>query len=158
MIVKRPMGTGVDLPSSQLYLNSTSPMFVSIAEFINSYTGGTDVIPGYVDMSPDAMQYLFEYYLGGAGAFVRRVADFGSVGVPSALQGEFDDIEVGQVPFVRAWVGQAPSGAPDGTLPRSTRRDPDDRQGAGDSGQSLRHRAGQECPVRITRSNYKFTV
>jgi hypothetical protein len=111
MIVKRPMGTGVDMPSSQLYLNSTSPTFVGIADFLNSYTGGTDVMPGMIDLSPDAMQYLFEYYLGGAGAFARRVLDFGTITGPNALQGDFDEIEVGQVPFVRAWVGQAPSGA-----------------------------------------------
>lgn len=101
MIVKRPSDLGVALPSSQLYLNSTSPMFVNAAGTLNSLTGGTDVLPGYLDFSPDAMQYLFQYFLSGTGAFVRRTADFTVAG----LTGDFENLTVGEVPFVRALYG-----------------------------------------------------
>ena len=103
-IVKRPFGVGVDLPSSQLHLNSTSPTFVSIAEWLNSVSGGTDVMPGAIDFSPDAMQYLYDYFLSGAGAFVRRSFDLTTQGLPAALQGDFDAIQMSEVPMARALI------------------------------------------------------
>jgi hypothetical protein len=105
-IVKRPMGLGVDMPSSQLYMSSTSPTFVGIADFLNDVTGGTDVMPGAMDFSPDAMQYLYDYFLSGAGAFVRRTVDLGTGTLPAVLQGDFDALDVGEIPMVRAVVGE----------------------------------------------------
>jgi hypothetical protein len=104
MIAKRPLGMGVDMPSSQLHLNSTSPTFVNIAEFLNSVTGGTDVMPGAIDFSPDVMQYLFQYFGSGAGAFVQRSVDFGLYSLPDLLRGDIDNISLNEVPFVRSVI------------------------------------------------------
>lgn len=105
-IVKRPSQLGVEMPSSQLHLNSTDPTFVNIAEWLNSVTGGTDVMPGGIDFSPDALQYLFDYFLSGAGTFARRTVNLGTGALPAVLQGDFDQIDMNEIPMARAVFGR----------------------------------------------------
>lgn len=90
---------------SQMYFSSTSPIFVSVADFLNSATGGSEYIPGALSFKPDAMEYIYDYVLGGAGAFVKRVADTTTNTIPAALSGDLENLEINNVPVIRKLYG-----------------------------------------------------
>lgn len=62
-------------PSSQLYWSTTSTPAVWLANTMNSLTGGTTEVKGLVDVSPDLIDFWFEYLTGGVGRFVLRTAE-----------------------------------------------------------------------------------
>ena len=76
-ITKQVSQFAVGTPDSQTYWNSASPMSVSIAQFLNKALGGSEVKSGMIDVSPDTLDFLFNYFTGGAGMFVQRTATFG---------------------------------------------------------------------------------
>ena len=59
-------------PNSQAYWSSTSGTAVTIANFLNSISGGDAVESGFIDLSPDVMEFWFDYTTGGVGRFVQR--------------------------------------------------------------------------------------
>jgi len=91
---------GLQKPDSQMYWNNTSPVARTIAQQINSLTGGTEVTPGYIDFSPDVLEFWFDYVTGAAGAFVRRSVET-PVNVTKALAGDFDGDLSRTLPIVR---------------------------------------------------------
>ena len=76
-ITKQVSQFAVGTPDSQTYWNSASPMSISIAQFLNRAIGGNEVKSGMIDVSPDTLDFLFNYFTGGAGMFVQRTATFG---------------------------------------------------------------------------------
>ena len=77
-ITKQVSQFAVGTPDSQTYWNSASPMSISIAQFLNRALGGNEVKSGMIDVSPDTLDFLFNYFFtGGAGMFVQRTATFG---------------------------------------------------------------------------------
>lgn len=93
------------LPSSQMYFNSATTPARFVTDTLNTLTGGSPVRPGMADVSPDVLDYLFDYFAGGAGAFIKRTGEFGAVTVPAAISGDLEEFEVRQVPFVRKFFG-----------------------------------------------------
>ena len=59
-------------PASQRYWSTTSPSAVWIAKNLNSLFGGNEVRPGPLDVSPDVIQFWFEFLTGGVGRFVQQ--------------------------------------------------------------------------------------
>jgi len=98
-------GFGPPAPDSQRYWSNTFPPYVTVARWLNQITGGTSVIPGKVDISPNTIGYLMNYATGAAGAFAERVAKFGFSTVPDALTGDLEEVEVRDIPFVRKLYG-----------------------------------------------------
>jgi len=76
-ITKQVSQFAVGTPDSQTYWNSASPMSISVAQFLNRALGGNEVKSGMIDVSPDTLDFLFNYFTGGAGMFVQRTATFG---------------------------------------------------------------------------------
>jgi hypothetical protein len=62
-------------PSSQLHWSTTSPSLTWMTQALNDLTGGNDVRPGYVDISPDIAQFWIDFTLGGAGRFVQSLIE-----------------------------------------------------------------------------------
>ncbi len=98
-------GFGPPAPDSQRYWSNTFPPYVTVAQWLNQITGGTSVIPGKVDISPNTIGYLMNYATGAAGAFAERVGKFGFSTVPDALTGDLEEVEVRDIPFVRKLYG-----------------------------------------------------
>jgi hypothetical protein len=98
-------GFGPPTPDSQRFWSNTFPPYVTIAQWLNQITGGTNILPGAVDISPNTIGYLMNYATGAAGAFAERVAKFGFSTVPDALTGDLEEFEVRDVPFVRKLYG-----------------------------------------------------
>tara|TARA_B110000046_G_scaffold54018_1_gene60478 strand:+ start:1163 stop:9880 length:8718 start_codon:yes stop_codon:yes gene_type:complete len=64
-----------DQPASSASKRGTMEGFKSFAKAINSLTGGSEQVSGAIDMSPDRLQHIFDFTLGGLGRFGTDVAD-----------------------------------------------------------------------------------
>lgn len=94
---------GPERPDSQKYWGSVAPHWRATTDLLNSMTGGDEVIPGAIDISPETLEYLSGVATGAAGAFFER-----SVGlVEKTIAG--DEIDANDLPLVRKVVGSKPS-------------------------------------------------
>jgi hypothetical protein len=92
-------------PESQRYWSTTNPSAIWVAQNINSLTGGTSAIPGFIDLSPDVMNFWLEFATGGVGRFVQRTAE-----LPVRVFDEGLDEEIyREIPFVRKIIGSVSS-------------------------------------------------
>ena len=87
-------------PMSERYKYNVSPATKVIAQGANSLTGGNSVRPGLVDVSPNQVQYLWDFITGGIGTMVSRT----STVISNVAHG--DPVEPSQIPFVRVFAGQ----------------------------------------------------
>lgn len=110
IVPERP-SFGVPVPNSQKYWSNTGEIPIYIAQQLNALTGGNEVRPGAVDQSPEVLQYGFDYVTGALGKFVQRLGTLALDTGPKALQGDFADIEIGDIPFARRLVGSINSRA-----------------------------------------------
>jgi len=103
-IIREPF-PGQRIASSQLYWNSTSPTAIAVANALNEATGGTPVRGGWLDVSPDTLEFWFDFVTGGVGTFVQRTAE-APYNIATAEAGE--DV-ARQIPFVRKVYGSVSS-------------------------------------------------
>jgi hypothetical protein len=89
----------VPKPMSQMYFNSVREPSKWIAQELNELTGGNEVRPGSIDISPAAIDLVIDTFTGGAGKFL---SDTLSTPI-KALEG--DDLESYEVPLVRKVYG-----------------------------------------------------
>jgi hypothetical protein len=108
-IVPERGGFGIQPPESQKYWNNTFAPFVGISSFLNEVTGGTTVIPGAVDISPNMINYLFNFATGAAGKFVERSFTTATTTIPSMLAGDFSEVEARELPLARSLIGNVTS-------------------------------------------------
>ena len=73
-IVKKAFPNQVASQSS-LYWNNTSPSAIAATKFINELTGGTETLSGWIDWSPNSLEFWFDYITGGAGRFAQRTLE-----------------------------------------------------------------------------------
>lgn len=104
-ISPEPFPGSVPKADSQQYWSSTSPIFKHTAEYLNTFTGGTEYVPGMIDISPTKMEFMWDFLLGGVGATVRRLVDTSTNTIPSVLAGDWENIEMNNVPVLRKVVG-----------------------------------------------------
>lgn len=107
-IYKEPSSFGVPAPESQIHWTTTSPSAIFIANFLRKPFGlgdASDVRPGFVEVSPDTLEFWFDYATGGVGRFVQRTAEFGYSTAPKLMAGEFEEAMLRSTPAVRQVVG-----------------------------------------------------
>jgi len=104
-IYPEPFPGSVPKADSQMYFSSTSPLFTKVADLLNSATGGTEYVPGVIDVSPDAMEYIYDYILGSAGGFAKRVYDTATNTIPAVISGDLQNVEMNNVPIFRKLYG-----------------------------------------------------
>jgi len=95
---------GVDTPNSQKYWNSVRAPSKWITDTLNELTGGNEVRPGAIDISPEAIDLLIDTFTGGAGKFVSDI-----VSTPLKLIQD-EDIESYEVPVLRKVYGRPGKG------------------------------------------------
>ena len=93
-----------DQPDSQKYWNSTAQPFKSVAEWMNQLTGGSEFKKGGVDVSPEQIEYIYDYALGGVGKFAIRVGQLPGT-VDNMIAGDWDNVSVNAVPVARQLWG-----------------------------------------------------
>lgn len=91
---------GQDIPASQMAFRSTPEVFKRSAKFLNAMTRGDESTSGILDFSPDTMNHMFQFALGGTGAFAIRSMN--------ALEKGLTGLEItpNEVPFYRRIVGE----------------------------------------------------
>jgi len=88
-------------PDSQLYFNSAREPSKWITKKINEAFGGNTVrSSGPMDISPETLDHMFDFFAGGAGMFWGRVTDLPM----KMLAGE--EIETKDIPFLRKVYGE----------------------------------------------------
>ncbi len=105
---------GGDARASQRYWNNTSPLYVSIADWISKIGGGEGkYIPGSVmgistEISPNVIDYAIDFAFGGAGGFLTRMYDLtvpNEAGGKGIIWGQNDEFSANDVPFLRKAYG-----------------------------------------------------
>jgi hypothetical protein len=104
-IYPEPFPGSVPKANSQLYWTSTSPIFKNVTQFLNEATGGSEYVSGTIDMNPAVLEYIYDYFTGGLGAFVRRTYDTATNKIPEALNGDLAAIEANDFPLFRKLYG-----------------------------------------------------
>jgi len=93
-----------DQPYSQRYWNSTAQPFKDIAAWMNELTGGNEFEKGLIDASPEQIEYMYDYMLGGLGKFAIRVGQLPGT-VSGAISGDWSNVEANSIPVARQLVG-----------------------------------------------------
>ena len=93
---------GVPKAKAHQYFKSTSEQSKQIAQTLNDLTGGSKYQPGMIDISPDLMDYVAEYFTGSAG---RQINQLISVASKVATKKE---VSVRSIPVVRRFLGEVP--------------------------------------------------
>ncbi len=95
---------GTPKPNSSMSFRSPEEL-KQFFSYMNEVTGGSENVPGYIDVNPDGSWYIFEYFLGGTGRFVTRSFETGrkiaSDSVEDPISLDFNDI-----PFARIVYGE----------------------------------------------------
>jgi len=84
-------------PESDKYWKSVNPFFLTMAKGMNQATGGSDTTSGLVDISPEALEYMFDHFTGAAGAFINRSI--------TTAANPADAFAENKVPFLRKMYG-----------------------------------------------------
>lgn len=85
-----------DVTPSSNYYNGVPGWAKSVAKGLNSATGGDDVLPGAVSVSPEVVDYAAGFLIGGAGRFVKDIS--------TIAMSPFDpeaEIELRDIPFAK---------------------------------------------------------
>lgn len=91
----------IPLPDSQRYWKSASKGAREVTDWMNRATGGTEITPGAIDVSPATVDYWMDFALGGTGRFLSN-----TVNTAHDITLDRKDLELGEVPFVRRVLGQ----------------------------------------------------
>ena len=110
-----PTFTSRPLPDAHSHWNTTGEIPKSIAQFINDLSGGNEVRSGLIDLSPDTLQFWFDYISGGAGRFVLRSGETIFNDVPEILSGDFEGKIVPRIPLARKVIATPSEIADTGT-------------------------------------------
>lgn len=95
---------GTKRPESSMSFRSPEAV-KSWFSWLNEATGGSDRVSGSIDINPDRMWYVFEYFIGGAGNFVNRTGKtIRSVG--AKFEDSDYDISINDIPFLRIMYGE----------------------------------------------------
>jgi len=98
----KPQYTADDKPDSQKYFKSVSESSKFVTEKINKYTDGTGKEQGWLDISPENMDYMIKFAFGGLGTL--------AVNTESTIEAILDDdkeVNWNKVPFARKVYGEA---------------------------------------------------
>lgn len=98
-ITKEPF-PGTTTPRSELYWNSTGEIPKWVAKKLNQISGGSAARPGKIDLSPDAIEHIFEFATGGTGRFLENASKTGW----DLASGERPRLS--EVPFLRRVLGE----------------------------------------------------
>ena len=95
---------GVQKPESSMSFRSPDAV-KQLFKWLNETTGGSTERSGDLDINPDGIWYIFEYFIGSAGKFVTRT---GSAVRKLGAKAENSDIniEANDVPFLRLMYGE----------------------------------------------------
>ena len=96
---------GAKRPDSELAFRSPR-VIKQFFQWMNSATGGSEMVSGSVDLNPDLFWYPFEYYIGGLGQFGFRTFETAYSIEEMIRNGEKVKLEANDIPFLRKVYGE----------------------------------------------------
>lgn len=91
----------IPLPDSQRFFKSASQQARLVTDFLNRQTGGTEITPGLIDISPETLDHFSDFALGGVGRFVSN-----TLNTSYDLVVQPEDLELREIPMARRLLGQ----------------------------------------------------
>ena len=91
---------GPPKPNSMLFWQSTPEYIKSISSTLNEVSGGTDIRPGDVSISPETIEHYTSFFMGGAGRFAKDIT-FTPAKVVTGQETQLRDY-----PWIRKFLGQ----------------------------------------------------
>lgn len=110
-IKPEPFPFAIEEPQSQQYYPWVGSWAKETSKYLNELTGGDEVTSGLVDISPEHLEYVVQYFGGGSGRFLTGLVNT-SENIVEHLSGE-EDMElydIYEVPFARSTYGKVSSG------------------------------------------------
>lgn len=92
------------LPDAQRYWSSVSPIWRTVTEALTDLTGGDQVKPGAIDVSPETLEYMFGVATGAAGTFYAR-----SLNTVLKMADPTSEVTANDIPFFRKVYGSKPA-------------------------------------------------
>lgn len=90
------------VPESQLYFKSVRPTTKAFTDWLNKTTGGNKTVSGDVDINPENIDFLLDYYGGGVAKFVQNSI---VTGQSLLSEGSFPDLR--NIPIARQVLGES---------------------------------------------------
>lgn len=103
-IVPEQSPFGPRKPQSSLARRDTTELAKGVASWLNSATGGDEVTPGGVDVSPALLDHFVGWATGGTGRFLGKAAD-----APNQLSGDEDVAGASALPVANRFLGRLPA-------------------------------------------------
>ena len=102
MAEQYPFGT--PKPKSSMSFRSPEEL-KQFFSWMNEVTGGSENVPGVIDVNPDGAWYIMEYFMGGTGKFVERSIETGRKIAADTYENPVD-LDFNDVPFLRILYGE----------------------------------------------------
>jgi hypothetical protein len=99
-IVPQKIGFQPEKKESSKYFSTVRPITRAVTDAVNDITGGTHLKAGYVDISPEAVDHVVDYFSGGSGKFVMNIFN----GAYQLKEGEVPNIA--NIPFAKTFYGK----------------------------------------------------
>lgn len=99
-IMPEDMNEDAPRPDSERFFRSVPLAYREFATWLNSKTGGTEITPGYISVSPETFQHWADFATGGFGRFM-----VSALNAPVKAVLHPDELEVEEIPFFRRVVG-----------------------------------------------------
>ena len=95
-----PTFSSTPKPDSQQYWSNTGRVYKFTANLLNKITLGDEVQGGFLDVSPDMLEFWTDYLTGGTGRFVQRMAE-APLNIVDALKGDLEVSLWSAIPLAR---------------------------------------------------------
>lgn len=96
-----PEGFDKTTPNFKQFYAETPEIYHKAAQWMNTLSGGNDFQSGYVDISPEVLEFLVNSYAGGAGGELRKTSALAMAGLDAALGNETKPIRIEDIPIIR---------------------------------------------------------
>jgi hypothetical protein len=92
-------------PSPENELGYRSPLWLrDAANYVNEMTGGSEYVPGDIDINPDRIWHYYNFYIGGTGRFVTRTGQAITSASEMIKSGQHMKMSANDLPMIRvAW-------------------------------------------------------
>nr|BDD48107.1 hypothetical protein 23 [Balneolaceae bacterium] len=106
-IKPEPFPFAVEEPQSQQYFRYVSDWALKTSKYLNRVSGGDEVTSGFIDVSPEHIEYVSNYFGGGVAKFFSNIWNSGE-----HVYDAYNDLEplaledIYDVPFARSFYGK----------------------------------------------------
>lgn len=99
-----PEGFDRTAPNFTKFYAETPEIYHKAAQWMNTLSGGSEFSGGFVNLSPETIEFMMNSYMGGAGGEIRKTASLAMTGLNAALGNETRPIRSEDIPIIRRFL------------------------------------------------------